>query len=271
MKKPVLLESVMLILFVITVKYSCCQSSMAARPYSEPNLLQDFLCSEVIYPESALSQGIEGKVVLSFIVEKDGSVSHLMLQEKVNPELDQEAMRLFRMLLWEPAVKFGQPVASENEFPVNFNIKKYNKHCKTRGYVTTEYPFTPIDTSNIVYDYNLTDKKPYPVFDEKGMKLEMFIAKNIRYPETAYRQNLSGKVSLRFVVEPQGRVSNIKVLSPVGGGCTQEAIRLLQLIRWMPGIKNHMAVRTFMNMDIEFHLPEDSDMNMFENGQMNSN
>jgi TonB family protein len=271
MKKPLLLRFIFLSFALLLYNYCISQNFIAAHPYSEQKLLQEFLCAEVVYPELALNQGIQGKVVLSFIVEKDGSVSHARVQETVSPEIDGEALRLFRMLLWEPATSFGQPVVSENEFPINFNIKKYTKHCKTRGYITSEYPFTPVDTSNKVYDYSLTDRKPYPVFEEKGMKLESFISKNIKYPETAYRQNLSGKVSLRFVVELQGRVSNIKVLSPIGGGCTQEAIRLLRLLQWMPGIKNQTAVRTFMNLDIEFKLPEDSDMNMFENGQMNAN
>jgi TonB family protein len=271
MKNPVIINFTILLFFMLIIEPSFSQNFVPAHPYSEQNLLEDFLCSEVTYPYQALDQGIEGKVVLSFNVETDGSVSHVRVKEKVSPEIDAEAMRLFNMLLWEPAISFGQPVKSENEFPVNFNIKKYNKHCKLRGYVTTEYPYEPVDSSNMVYDFTKTDKKPYPVFDEKGMRLETFIARNIKYPETAYRQNLGGKVSLRFVVEPSGRVSNIKVLNPVGGGCTQEAIRLLQMIRWMPGIENNMAVRTFMTIDIEFKLPEDSNMNMFENSQMNSN
>jgi TonB family protein len=175
------------------------------------------------------------------------------------------------MLLWEPAISFGQPVASEMNFPVDFNIKKYNKHCKIRGYGHTEFPYSPLDSSNIVYEYTATDKRPYPIFNEKGMKLDKFIAKNIRYPETAYRQSISGKVGLRFVIELSGRASNIKVVSPVGGGCSQEAIRLLQMIRWMPGIKNEMAVRTFENLEIEFKLPEDSDMHMFDGSPINSN
>lgn len=269
MKNPALNISFALLLLLISIKFTYSQSYTPARPYGEEKLMQDFLCSEVVYPEQELKEGIQGKVLLSFIVEKDGSVSHVRVQEEISPELNREALRLFNMLLWEPAVSFGQPVVSENEFPVNFNIKKYNKHCKSRGYVTTEKPFSPVDTSNKVYDVSLTDRNPYAVFDEKGMRLETFIAKNIKYPETAYRQNLSGKVSLRFVVETNGRVSNIKVLSPVGGGCSQEAIRILQLIRWMPGIKNQAAVRTFMNLDVEFKLPEDSNMNMFENSQMN--
>ena len=271
MKKPASAISIILFYFILNINFSYSQNFIPAHPYSDQKVLQDFLCSEVIYPGDALEKDIEGKVVISFKVEKDGSVSHISVKEKVSPEIDAEALRLFNMLLWEPALSFGQPVASENEFPIDFNIKKYNKHCKARGYETSDYPFEPVDSSNIVYDYNKTDRKPYPVFEEKGMKLPTFITKNIRYPETAYRQSLSGKVTLQFVVELQGRVSNIRVLTPVGGGCTQEAIRLLQMIHWMPGIKNNMAVRTSMNIDIEFKLPEDSDMNMFENNQMNSN
>jgi TonB family protein len=269
MKNPVLIKSIILLFFIFSMKLSIGQNFIPAHTYSEQNLLEDFLCSEVSYPDQALKQEIQGKVVISFIVGKDGIISQVSVKEKVSPELDAEALRLFGMLLWEPAISFGQPVASENEFPIDFNIKKYNKHCKTRGYETTEFPFTPLDTTNIVYEYTKTDKSPYPLFDEKGMKLGTFISRNIKYPETAYRQSLSGKVSLRFVVELNGRVSNIKVMAPVGGGCTQEAIRLLQMIRWMPGIKSSMAVRTFMNLDIEFKLNENSEINMFENSQMN--
>jgi TonB family protein len=254
---------------ILNVSFS--QSYTAAKPYGEPKLIPDFFCSEVMYPEDAIQNEIEGEVIIAFTVEKDGTVSQARVSQSVSPEVDAEALRLFRMLLWEPAVNMGQPVVSDNLYTIDFNIKKYNKHCKQRGYVTTDLPFRPVDSSNFVYEYTGAEKKPYPLFDEKGMTMGAFIARNIKYPESAFRQNLSGKVGLRFVVEPTGRVSNIKVMEPVGGGCTQEAIRLLQMIRWMPGIKNNMAVRTFMNMDIEFKLTEDSDMNMFESGSMNSN
>lgn len=271
MKKLLFISTIILFFFILTMKSGFAQSYSPAHTYSEPKLLQDFLCAEMIYPAKALQQGKEGKVIISYMVEKDGSVSLARIKSSAGPELDTEAIRLFKLLLWEPAISYGQPVASENEFPIDFNIKKYNKHCKTRGYNDSEYPFMPIDSSNTVYDYAVTDQKPYPVFGEKGMKLAAFIGKNIKYPDVAYRQSLSGKVSLQYVVDLHGRVSNIKVLTPVGGGCTQEAIRLLQLIRWMPGIKSGKAVRTMMQMDIDFKLPDKSDVEMFENSQMNSN
>jgi TonB family protein len=270
MNKPEPLTALSVALLFLFNLTTFSQNFTPARTYSDAKLVQDFLCSEVVYPENDLENGIEGKVIIGFTVEKDGTVSDVTIKEKVNPELDAEALRLFRMLLWEPATSYGTPVATVNVFPIDFNIKKYNKHCSARGYEEISYPFNPVDTTNIVYESVKTDRKPYPVFEEKGMSLEKFIAKNIKYPETAYRQSLSGKVKLRFVVEPQGRVSNIQVLVSVGGGCNQEAIRLLQMVRWMPGIKNQAAVRTFMTMEIDFRLPEDSDMQMFD-GQQNSN
>ena len=270
MKKPASYPAFIILLLILINLSANSQNYTPARTYSDPKLVQDFLCSEVVYPSNELETGVEGKVIIGFIVEIDGSVSNIRIKEKVNPELDSEALRLFRMLLWEPALSYGSPVSSENEFPIDFSIKKYNKHCKLRGYGEITFPYQPVDSSNIVYEPAKIDRKPYPVFDEKGMSLEKFIAKNIQYPETAYRQSLSGKVKLRFVVEPQGRVSNIQVLQSVGGGCSQEAIRLLQMIKWMPGIKNQAAVRTFMTMEIEFRLPENTDTQMFD-GQQNSN
>lgn len=247
------------------------QSSSPVKPFGEPEFIQDFLCSEVIYPEKELSEGIEGKVIISFTVEPDGQVSQFGLKENISPGLDAEAVRLFGMLLWEPATEFGNPVRSVGEFPVDFNIKKYKKHCKARGYERTELPFQPVDSSNIVYETGQTDRKPYPLFSEPGMSFNRFISQNISYPETAYRQGISGTVTLKFVIETSGRASNIKIINPVGGGCSQEAIRLLKLLRWMPGIKGQGAVRTFMKIDIGFKLPENSEMNMFENSQMNPN
>jgi TonB family protein len=271
MKKLVFISSAFIILLFLFPFLSYSQSYTPAKPYGEAKLIPDFLCSEVTYPELALEKETEGEVIIAFTVEKDGKVSNARVSQSVSPEIDAEAMRLFRMLLWEPAVSMGQPVVSENLYTIDFNIKKYNKHCKQRGWVITEFPFQPVDSSNIVYEYDNTVKKPHAIFDEKGMTVGAFIARNIKYPESAFKQNLSGKVGLRFVVEPTGRVSNIKVLEPIGGGCTQEAIRLLKMIRWMPGIRDGMAVRTIMDMNIEFKLPENSDMNMFENGSMNSN
>jgi protein TonB len=271
MKKPAYIAVLVVACLIFFQLNITGQNYIPSRTFGEENLVQDFLCSEVTYPPGALEKGIEGTVILEFQVTESGLVKDLKVKQSVSPEIDAEAIRIFRMLLWEPAVKLGSPVTSIQEFSIKFDIKKYQKHCKLRGYEHTEFPYLPVDSSGIVYQSNEVDKPPYAIFQDKTMTLTKFINSNIKYPETAYRQNISGKVGIRFVLEPQGRVSNVKITQPVSGGCTQEAIRLLGLIKWMPGIKDNMAVRSFMNMEINFKLPEDSDMKMFENSQMNSN
>jgi periplasmic protein TonB len=62
-------------------------------------------------------------------------------------------------------------------------------------------------------------------------------------------------------VEPYGLISNVNVNDPLGAGCKEEAIRLVKLLRWMPGILNGKAVRVLMNLSITFNL---NDKNKFE-------
>jgi protein TonB len=106
----------------------------------------------------------------------------------------------------------------------------------------------------MVFELNKTDRWPKPVFSAADRTLNNFLSRNLTYPENAYKQNISGTVKLRFVVENTGRISNIEVIESVGGGCTEEAIRVAKLVNWYPGLKNNMAVRTFMPFEITFDI-----------------
>jgi TonB family protein len=252
------------LVFLITQEANS-QSFIPAKPYGEPSLVGDFLCSEVIYPEVALEMGQEGTVVIGFQVSAEGSVTNIHVKEHVTSEIDREAVRIFLLLQWEPAIRLGNPVTTETEYSIKFDIKKYKRHCKQRGYDRTDYPYSPVDTSLIVYNADQLDKVPQPVFDDKSMNLGRFITENLVYPDAAYKQDISGKVELSFVVEVHGRASNIIVDKPVGGGCTEEAIRILKLVKWMPGIKDDLAVRSRISMSITFNLTNENQMKVYDN------
>jgi protein TonB len=64
-------------------------------------------------------------------------------------------------------------------------------------------------------------------------------------------------VVLRFVVEPSGLMTNIGVKNYVGGGCEEEAIRVLQLIKWYPAKKNDQLVRVEMTYPFYFILNDE--------------
>jgi len=198
--------------------------------------------NEMVYPEVALKDQKEGSVLIHFVVDEKGRVVEKEIALSINEEIDREALRLFSKILWHPASLYGNPVSIKQSFPLKFDVKKYNRAVKKRGYNNIPYTFENIDTSNIIYNSDKVDILPEPIFKKIDMNLGRYIAENTQYPESAFKQNIHGTVKLQFVVEPSGNLSNCFVVENVGGGCTEEAKRVVRQLKWKPGIKNDMAV-----------------------------
>ena len=85
--------------------------------------LLDFLRSNVKYPAIAQENGIQGRVIVSFIVEVDGSISGAEVVGSVSPVLDREALRVISIMPnWKPGKKGGKPVRVKYTVPVNFKL-----------------------------------------------------------------------------------------------------------------------------------------------------
>lgn len=82
-----------------------------------------------------------------------------------------------------------------------------------------------------------------------------FLSRNIRYPALARQNGIQGRVYLSFVVEKDGTVSTIQILRGIGGGCDEEAIRVVEnMPRWTPGRQNGRPVRVIYNLPVRFSL-----------------
>ncbi|MBR1835302.1 MAG: energy transducer TonB [Bacteroidales bacterium] len=85
--------------------------------------------------------------------------------------------------------------------------------------------------------------------------LSKFIADNIKYPQLAKENNITGRVFVSFVVEKDGRVGQVKILRDIGGGCGNEAVRVVKMMpKWKPGKQRGKAVRTQFNLPVNFDL-----------------
>lgn len=94
-----------------------------------------------------------------------------------------------------------------------------------------------------------------PEFPGGTDALMSFLTKNIRYPEDAREMGIQGKVICKFVVEPNGEVTNISILRGVHPSCDQEAIRVLKKMPvWKPGMQYGRKVRVYYNLPIVFRL-----------------
>jgi len=92
-----------------------------------------------------------------------------------------------------------------------------------------------------------------------------FLSKNIRYPAPARENNIEGQAVIRFIVEPDGRISNTEIVRDLAGGCGAEALRVVNLMKnqkflkkqklhWNPGKQQGRNVRVQFNLPIRFKL-----------------
>ena len=96
---------------------------MPQFPGGQIAMLQ-YLMKNIKYPEQAVKEGIQGRVTVRFIVEKDGSISDVKPVLSVHPLLNKEAVRVVKsMPKWTPGKQNGKPVRVRFVVPVMFKLK----------------------------------------------------------------------------------------------------------------------------------------------------
>ena len=86
--------------------------------------LMQFLSYHIKYPVIAEKEGIQGRVVCTFVIERDGSIVDIKVINSVAPSLDKEAVRVIKsMPKWFPGKKNGTPVRVKYTFPVTFRLQ----------------------------------------------------------------------------------------------------------------------------------------------------
>ncbi len=94
-----------------------------------------------------------------------------------------------------------------------------------------------------------------PEFPGGLSALSQYLASNIKYPQLAKENNITGKVFVSFVVEKDGSVGQVKILRDIGGGCGAEAVRVVKAMpKWKPGKQRGKPVRTQFNLPVDFSL-----------------
>lgn len=92
----------------------------------------------------------------------------------------------------------------------------------------------------------------FPGGDEARIR---YLNENIKYPQMARESGIQGRVFVTFVVEKDGSVTDVRVLRGIGGGCDEEAIRVIKnMPKWDPGKQRGKPVRVQFNMPILFKL-----------------
>jgi protein TonB len=114
----------------------------------------------------------------------------------------------------------------------------------------------PASTGNEIVSTDVLEVMPEPFGGAAAWS--RFLQKNIHYPAQAAEVGAQGKVWISFIIEKDGKLSNIVVAKSVGHGLDEEALRVLKLApAWKPGIQNGQHVRVKYTIPINFVMPEE--------------
>lgn len=113
--------------------------------------------------------------------------------------------------------------------------------------------YPPVNTSDTSKVYTITEVSPEFPGGETAMN--QFLIKNIRYPQMAKDNNISGKVLVGFIVDAQGYVKDVKLIRGIGSGCDEEAIRVIKnMPQWTPGKQGGKPVKVMFTIPISFTM-----------------
>ena len=203
-------------------------------------LMMEWLSKNIIYPEQAIIDGIEGRVIVRFVVEKDGSVSTPMILKGVCETLDNEAKRVvLSMPKWKSGTLQGVPMRCYVTLPITFKLRTDTPVQSVEDKIETEYD---------------------QIAEFEGGKLGImrYLSSNLVYPIEALDYGVYGRVWVRFVVEKDGSLYNVSVEKELNKWLDKVAVRAISAMpKWSPAMKDNQPVRTYYRLPIDFSISED--------------
>jgi TonB family protein len=99
-----------------------------------------------------------------------------------------------------------------------------------------------------------------PQFPGGDKELIKWLGENIKYPESAIKDSIQGRVVLRFIIRPDGSIDDVAVLRSLNSACDKEAVRVVNAMpKWIPGKQNDEPVSVYFNLPIVFKLSHPKD------------
>jgi TonB family protein len=151
-----------------------------------------------------------------------------------------------RQLRFEPAVRGGVPVEADVLIPISFS---FADGLQAHPPVFMHYASAADEPADV---HLMVDQMPRFLPDEETALRQMQAA--IRYPALARRANVQGHVTVQFVVDEKGRVTDPVVVRGAGAGLDEEALRVIQTLRFEPGRQEGRAVKVQMSIQVVFSL-----------------
>ena len=210
--------------------------------YGDLNTFRAWVQKNIKSPAEAFRNGEQGRVVLSFVVEKDGSVSNIQILQTPGKAFSEETRRVVAASpKWKPGEQRGEKVRVRYTLPVDFRITATAQDTKTsENKGSGEEPFLVVDTP--------------PQFNGGDIgEFRRWVQMNVKYPAEALGKNIYGKVLVTFVIEKDGSVGNAEIFKSPDKSLADEVLRVIgKSPKWTPGKQRGEAVRVKFGMPVDF-------------------
>lgn len=210
--------------------------------YGDLNTFRAWVQKNIKYPAEAFRNGEQGRIVLSFVVEKDGSVSNIQILQTPGKAFSEETRRVVAASpKWKPGEQRGEKVRVRYTLPVDFRITATAQDTKTsENKGSGEEPFLVVDTP--------------PQFNGGDIgEFRRWVQMNVKYPAEALGKNIYGKVLVTFVIEKDGSVGNAEIFKSPDKSLADEVLRVIgKSPKWTPGKQRGEAVRVKFGMPVDF-------------------
>ena len=194
-----------------------------------------------------MKNDVQGRVIIQFVVKKDGSISNPTVARSVDPLLDKEALRVINaMPKWKPGMHEGKAVNVKYTIPVMFKLSGDNTDSKS----ASNQREAQVDENGV---YMVCDQMPmYPGGMQELMK---YLQKNIKYPHEAKENGIHGRVIVLFIVEKNGSIKDTKVVRGIDPSLDNEALRVINAMpKWEPGKHKGETVSVKYTVPVAFKL-----------------
>ena len=216
-------------------RYKCAEKSML-----------NFIYSSIVYPDSARAHGTEGRVVLSFVVTKNGRVNDPKILKDIGDGCGDEALRALKLMqkgnvIWKPGMKDGQAVSVQYTLPIKFKLKEY----------TPPPPYTIFQGDSIYLELETSIE-----FKGGDNALKIFLATETMYPESGLDSCLIGSMKSDLIIKKDGTVKLLETVdfSNLGTDFLFEVIKLIPKTegKWTPATYEGKQVTSVYPIRVEF-------------------
>ena len=217
--------------------------------------MMEYVAKNVKYPQEAKDKEIQGRVFVSFVIEKDGSVSTVKVMRGIGGGCDEEAVRVVSsMPKWKPGIKDGKPVRVSYMMPLNFKLTEGQPAKPSKKADANKLDMKP-DKDGV---YQIVEEMPRFPGDEKA--LMEYLKSNLQMPEKYKGDDAEFRLAeyrtfVRFVVTEDGSISDVNLIKKTEGfkDLDDEALRVVKAMpKWNPGKMDGKPVKVHYMLPVTF-------------------